>query len=199
MEFEETNRLDSSAPLVIRKQNEPQRIHEINSLKRTPTQSDGEEEPEYHYDDGDEEGEGDEDDEENLKLALQLSQQLTTPTDPVKILTPSVAPTPSDQELTLFPYGILEDEPPIDSTSITKISFRLPFTPEVSSSTVRRFLLTSTVDQLYCYVHSILPNTQKSKKFDLVTPFPRESLSSKLSQSIGDAGLAGSQVIMKWE
>lgn len=199
MEFEETNKLDSSAPLVIRKQNEPQRLHEIAAMKLTPTQSDEEENLEYRYDDSEEDDADDEDDDENLKLALELSQQSQTSSDKLISPTfPSVAPTPSQPEPSLFPYGVLEPEPPVDGAS-TKISFRLPFTPNVSTSTIRRFLLTSSVEQLYAYIHSILPTDQKSKKFDLLTPFPRESLSSKVSQSISEVGLAGSQVIMKWE
>jgi hypothetical protein len=192
LEFEETNKLDSDDPIVVRKQNQPQRIHELSQLKMTPPQSD--EEEEYHYQSGDEQEEGDEDGDDDLQLALEMSQK------PFLSDFPSVAPTPSQPEPTaLLPFGVLEDEPSPTDSNITKISFRLPFVPAPPSATIRRFSLSSPVEQLYCYLFSLLPDDQRHKRFDLLSPFPRESLQPKLSCSLAEAGLAGSQIIMKWE
>ena len=55
------------------------------------------------------------------------------------------------------------------------------------------------VKNMYAYVNSILPEERSNKPFDLLTSFPRSSLNSKLEMKIEDAGLANSQVIMKWE
>jgi hypothetical protein len=201
LEFEETNKLESNDPIVVRKQNQPQRIHEINQMKLTPTLSDEEQEQEdYRYEEegDDDEGEDDED-EAALKLALEMSQKpLQSMQGETESTCPSVAPTPSLSESSL-PFGSLLSEPSASEPNTTKISFRFAFTPEVSTSTIRRFDLSSPVEQLYCYVHSLLPTDQRSKKFDLLTPFPRESLQSKASCTISEAGLAGSQIIMKWE
>jgi hypothetical protein len=180
--------------VVVRKQNQPQRIHEMSQMKMTPPQSD-EEEEEYHYQSGDEGEDGEEDDDEALQRALEMSQK------PFHGDFPSVAPTPSQPEpAPALPYGHLEDEPSPTDPSVTKISFRLPFVPAAPSATIRRFSLSSPVEQLYCYVLSLLPEEgQKHKRFDLLSPFPRESLQPKLSSTIAEAGLAGSQIIMKWE
>jgi hypothetical protein len=163
-------------------------------MKLTPTQSDEEQEDDYHYEDEDEEdGDGDEAD---LKLAMEMSKKPLHSVAEMESECPSVAPTP---EASSLPFGTLIREPSASESNTSKISFRLPFTPELSTSTIRRFELSSPVEQLYCYVHSLLPADQKLKKFDLLTPFPRESLHSKSSWTIADANLAGSQIIMKWE
>lgn len=142
-----------------------------------------------------------ENEDEDLALALELSKQtLTNDSQNIQI---------NDNELqekiisNSVKYSPLIDEPSSDEPNVTKISFRLLFTPTTTSSSssanIRRFHLNSSVEQFYSYIYSLLPPTDKDKKFDLFTPFPRESISSKIHLTIQEAGLSGSQIVMKWE
>eukprot|EP00602_Paraphysomonas_sp_CaronLab_P010279 CAMPEP_0185019474 /NCGR_PEP_ID=MMETSP1103-20130426/2081_1 /TAXON_ID=36769 /ORGANISM="Paraphysomonas bandaiensis, Strain Caron Lab Isolate" /LENGTH=366 /DNA_ID=CAMNT_0027549805 /DNA_START=53 /DNA_END=1153 /DNA_ORIENTATION=+ len=101
-------------------------------------------------------------------------------------------------------YGDVTAEPEEGDDGAVKVSFRLLFSPPNapkpgSMVTVRRFMKSDLVKNMYAYVNSILPEERSNKPFDLLTSFPRSSLNSKLEMKIEDAGLANSQVIMKWE
>lgn len=252
MEFAETNSLDSSNPIVVRKNNQPNnhigQPHEPTIEQPSRSLSDesenyyqafeNEDDDEEEFDDNDDGENNDNDNEQQeegkeskngiinennnqkndnennnnededkekalLELAIELSKQINfTPTSPnsesnttnniveeTKIV---VENTPK--------YCTLIDEPSPDEPNTTKISFRLLFTPSTpTSSNIRRFHLDSSVEQCYSYIYSLLPSTDKEKKFDLLTPFPRESISSKIHMTIQEAGLNGSQLVMKWE
>ena len=108
----------------------------------------------------------------------------------------SVAAADSERE-----REMVEPEPAVGTEGAVKVSLKLLFAPDNKQSTVvvRRFRADSPVSQLFTYVASLLPAEHVGKKFDLLTGFPRASLLPLMVQTIGEAGLAGSQIMMTWE
>jgi hypothetical protein len=65
-----------------------------------------------------------------------------------------------------------------------------------SSTVVQMFPANATVKQLFADVANLYAD--RTKNFDLITTFPKQSLLSKLNLTLIEAGLSGCQVIMQW-
>ena len=98
----------------------------------------------------------------------------------------------------------VEPEPDVGAEGAVRVSLKLLFPPagspdnKQSTVVVRRFRSDSPVSQLFTYVSSLLPPDLIGNKFDLLSGFPRASLLPLMVQTIGEAGLAGSQIMMTW-
>jgi hypothetical protein len=64
---------------------------------------------------------------------------------------------------------------------------------------IRRFKKSEVVRGLYAFALSLTPEAvTEMKDFDLFTTYPPKCLREVLEVSMQDAGLAGSQVIIRW-
>ncbi len=82
---------------------------------------------------------------------------------------------------------------------MAKISVKFPW----GKAVVRRFRQTDTVQSVYAFAHEMAASEVAGSKgsgsaFDLFTAFPSTSLGGMIDTTLGAAGLAGSQVIMRW-
>lgn len=77
------------------------------------------------------------------------------------------------------------------------MSVKLPWGKQV----VRRYHKTDLVQSVYAFAQSLSVEKDEAntgKSFDLCTAYPSLSLSDLKTKTIGEAGIAGSQVIMRW-
>ena len=84
-----------------------------------------------------------------------------------------------------------------DDPNVVKVSVKLPWGKQV----VRRYHKTDLVQSVYSFAQSLSIEkdaANKGKGFDLCTAYPSLSLSDLMTNTIGEAGIAGSQVIMRW-
>ncbi len=63
---------------------------------------------------------------------------------------------------------------------------------------MRRYNSQDTVRSLFAVASSLEP-ASSSRQFDIMRTFPLTSLSDNLDLTIGEAGLSGSQVVMRWK
>ena len=82
---------------------------------------------------------------------------------------------------------------------MAKVSVKFPW----NKAAVRRFRKTDSVRCLYAFAQQMAAAEVAGSKgsggaFDLFTVFPSTSLGGQVGLSLGEAGLAGSQVIMRW-
>jgi len=99
----------------------------------------------------------------------------------------------------LCPLSFAFRSPASGEEGAAKVSVKFPW----GKAQVRRFRRTDTVRALYAYVqHTAAAEAAGSKgeggAFDVFTAFPSASLGTRLDETVADAGLAGSQVIMRW-
>ena len=88
---------------------------------------------------------------------------------------------------------------PPDEDGVAKVSVKFPW----GKAQVRRFRRTDTVRALYAYAQQMAAAEVAGGKgeggaFDVFTAFPSASLGARLEETVAAAGLAGSQVIMRW-
>lgn len=88
-------------------------------------------------------------------------------------------------------FGAPPNEPNPNEDAI-KISLKLP---SGGKPLVHRFYRTDTVRQLYAFVDVV---EGQGRSFDLLSSFPVTSLFDKMNQTLEEASLAGSQIIMRW-
>jgi UBX domain len=74
-----------------------------------------------------------------------------------------------------------------------KISFRQGSGPPI----VRRFNKGETVQVLFAFVHSTVPES-RDRAFDLMTAYPAKSIKPLVESTVGEAGLGGSLLMIKW-
>lgn len=77
---------------------------------------------------------------------------------------------------------------------MTKVSIKLAN----GRSLVRKYRKSDYVQVLYAVAQANVPEANSGRAFDLVTNFPRASLSDRLNDTLVDSGVANSQVIMEW-
>jgi len=91
-------------------------------------------------------------------------------------------------------YGVVPDEPDTMNENSVKISIRYATN---GKAVVRRFHKNDLVKSIFAVLLNDIPEAA-TREFDVVTSFPTRSLSSILETTINEAGLGGSQVIMRW-
>ena len=87
----------------------------------------------------------------------------------------------------------------VDDPAVAKISVKFPW----GKAVVRRFRQSDLVQSLYAFAQQMASTEAAGSKgsnsgFDLFTAFPSTSLGGEMYTTLGAAGLAGSQVIMRW-
>ena len=63
---------------------------------------------------------------------------------------------------------------------------------------IRRYLSTDTVRSIFAVALANEP-TALNRPFDLMLSFPLTNLSEMLNKTIGEAGLAGTQIVLRWK
>ena len=81
-----------------------------------------------------------------------------------------------------------------------RVSLKLPWGKQV----VRRFHKSDLIRNIYAFAQDVSEEKSKEsgdkggKSFDLFTAYPSMSLQDSLNHTVEEAGVAGSQVIMRW-
>ena len=90
-----------------------------------------------------------------------------------------------------------------DDPDVVKVSLKLPWGKQI----IRRFYKRDLVRNVYAFADSVCIEKEKEnqnasdgnvKSFDLFTAYPSMSLKNQLNESLEDAKIAGSQVILRW-
>ncbi len=124
-------------------------------------------------------------------IESSLSQQsaLRAPT-PIAASTSSAA---AEVSVHVADYGAVPCEPADGEQGVVKVSIKL-----ISGKTsVRRYRSSDKVQGLFAVVAALEPEAA-TRAFDLVTRYPALSLVTCPESTLGECGLAGVQVIMKW-
>eukprot|EP00611_Tribonema_gayanum_P031222 TRINITY_DN8943_c0_g1_i1.p1 TRINITY_DN8943_c0_g1~~TRINITY_DN8943_c0_g1_i1.p1 ORF type:complete len:410 (-),score=119.67 TRINITY_DN8943_c0_g1_i1:62-1264(-) len=89
----------------------------------------------------------------------------------------------------------LPDEPPADAPNATRVQIRLA---DGGSTVTRRFLLTTPATVLFQLVKQQVPEAAAGRPFELASTFPRRTVSASSSQTLAEADLANSALVMRW-
>ena len=83
-----------------------------------------------------------------------------------------------------------------DDTDVVKVSVKSPWGKQV----VRRFHKTDLIRNIFSFANSLCLEKEETsgRNFDICTAYPSRSLIHHLDMTILEAGVSGSQVIMRW-
>jgi hypothetical protein len=100
-----------------------------------------------------------------------------------------------EKTIEVVDYGSVPDEPAA-SDPTTRVQIKLA----TGKAVVRKYKLTDTVRGLFAVSKNALGDAtgENGQSFELSTSFPKRELSECLDMTIEEAGLKGTQVIMRW-